>query len=54
MIIVVACLVAHFVDKAFYTFKQSSPDANKGIAYFAFIFKICLLIMTVFVFARMR
>ena len=24
MIIVIACLVAHFVDKAFYTFKESS------------------------------
>ena len=28
MIIVVAILVAHFVDKAFYTFKQSSADAD--------------------------
>jgi len=54
MIIVVACVVAHFVDKAFYTFKFSSKDASRSITYFVFIFKICLLIMTVFVFTRLR
>ena len=54
MIIVVACLVAHFVDKAFYTFKQSSKDADYSVTYFAFIFKVCLIVMTAFVFVRLR
>ena len=54
MIIVVAILVAHFVDKAFYTFKKSSSDADTKITYFAIALKICLMIMITFVFARIR
>lgn len=53
MIIVVACLVAHFIDKAFYTFKESSTQAEHSVTYFAFLFKICLMSMLAYVFIRL-
>lgn len=54
MVIVVAVLVAHFVDKAFYTFKESSPDADQKVTYFAIALKLCLIIMIIYVFGRLR
>ena len=54
MIIVVAIVVAHFVDKAFYTFKESSEDADQKVTYFAIALKMCLIVMIAFVFIRIR
>ena len=54
MIIVVAILLAHFVDKAFYTFNKSSDDANDKITYFAIALKLSLIFMIAYVFYRIR
>ena len=54
MIIVVAIVVAHFVDKAFYTFKESSADADQKVTYFAIALKLCLIVMIAYVFVRIR
>lgn len=54
MTIVIAILVAHFVDKAFYTIKQSSQTADNTITYFAIFLKCCLMSMIGFVFYKLR
>ena len=54
MIIVVAIVVAHFVDKAFYTFKESSEEADQKVTYFAIALKMCLIVMIAYVFIRIR
>ena len=52
-IIVVAILVAHFVDKAFYTVKKSSTMADDTITYFAIVLRVCLIIMISYDFVRL-
>ena len=54
MIIVLAILVAHFVDKVFYTFKESSTNADYAITYFTMILKLALCCMIMFVLFRIR
>ena len=54
MIIVLAILVAHFVDKVFYTFKESSTNINYFITYFTIVLKFLLMIMIMFVLFRIR
>ena len=54
MIIVMAILLAHFVDKAFYTFKRSSSEADQKVTYFAIALKISLIVMIVYVFVRLK
>ena len=54
MIIVLAILMAHFVDKVFYTFKESSTDADHAITYFTMTLKACLMVMITFVLVRIR
>ena len=53
LIIVMACLFAHLVDRGFYTFKTSSKDANRSVAYFALTFKIGLMASSVIVFVML-
>ncbi len=54
MTIVIAILVAHFVDKAFYTIKQSSQTADNTITYFAIFLKFCLMSMIGYVFYQIK
>ena len=54
MIIVMAILLAHFVDKAFYTFKRSSSEADQKVTYFAIALKISLIVMIGYVFMRLK
>ena len=54
MIIVVAILVAHFVDKAFYTFKKSSEDADQNIMYLSIALKVCIMISICITLCRIR
>ena len=54
MIIVVAILVAHFVDKAFYTMKDSSQALDNTITYFALALKLSISIMIAFIFVRLH
>ena len=53
MIIVTAVLIAHTVDLVFYTFKDSSQEADHTVAYFAIIIRILLLASLMFVFVRL-
>ena len=54
MIIVLAILIAHFVDRTFYTFRQSSDSADQKVWYFAVALKSGLIIMVTFAFIRIR
>ena len=54
MIIVMAILLAHFVDKVFYTFKRSSEEADQKVTYFAIALKMGLIIMIAYVFTRLK
>ena len=51
-IIVVAILLAHFVDRLFYTLKDAATDADHTIAYFAIGFNVCFIIGITVVFYR--
>jgi len=53
LIIVVAILVAHFVDKAFYTVKDSSSVADDTVTYFALVLKVMIMIMECYCFIRL-
>ena len=53
MIIVVAILVAHFVDKAFYTVKDSSLEADNTVKYLAAVLKLSIALMIGYVFWRL-
>lgn len=48
-----AILIAHFVDKVFYTIKTSSTNADHTIAYFAVVLKLCLMVVLIYVFYRL-
>ena len=54
MIIVVAILVAHFVDKAFYTYKKSSDDADQTVTYFTIALKLMLMLLIFYVLWKIR
>ena len=54
MIIVVAILVAHSVDRAFYTVKQSSLSADNTVKYFGLILKLCIMVMVSFIFIKLH
>ena len=47
MIIAGAFIVAHFLDKSFYTIKKSSPNADKAAAIFAFSMRSFIFIISV-------
>lgn len=47
MIIVGAFIVAHFLDKSFYTIKKSSSSADKAAAVFAFLMRGFLFVISV-------
>ena len=52
LVIMVAVLTAHFIDKAFFTIKDSSSIADDTITYFNLVLKMILLGTTVYVFIR--
>ena len=54
MIIVVAMLVAHFVDKAFYTIQDATNIIDNTVKYLAVALKLCIMAMCCFVFIRLR
>ena len=52
MIIVGAFIVAHFLDKSFYTIKRSSSTADKAAAVFAFVMRGFLFILSILSFYK--
>ena len=54
MIIVLAILVAEFLDRACFTVLESSQQADKSVRFFALILKLCLLGLIVYVFIELH
>ena len=54
LVIYVAVLVAHFVDKSFYIVKESSTMADNTITYFALAMKSTMIVMETYIFVRLR
>lgn len=54
LVIVIAVTLAHFLDEAFYTIKDSSEIADDTITYFAVILKMSIIVMVSFVFYKIR
>ena len=54
MIIIIAVCVAHFVDKAFNTVKESGGFMDSTITYFALALKASIIVMIAFIFYRLH
>ena len=54
MIIVVAVLIAHFVDSVYVTFTDSNDRSNNTIQIFSICLRVMLLGMLIFIFARIN
>ena len=53
-IIVCAILVAHFIDKAFFSYNDESSPLTNTVWYFVIVFKMSLLILIFFSFFMIR
>ena len=53
-IIMIAGIVAHGIDRAFYTIKKSSDEANANMAYFALVVRFFLFGTLLYSLIRMR
>lgn len=52
MIIMMALLVAHFLDKSFYTLKESNDSTSDKIAIFAIVMRAVFICLWIYAFLK--